>query len=88
VRTAPVDPVSLRADVTWVDEHVDENTVCIIGSACNYGYGTIDPIEELAEVALAHGTGCTSTAASAAGCSPSARSSATTSPSSTSGFGG
>jgi glutamate/tyrosine decarboxylase-like PLP-dependent enzyme len=57
VRTAPVDPVSLRADVTWVDEHVDENTVCIIGSACNYGYGTIDPIEELAEVALAHGTG-------------------------------
>jgi len=31
--------------------------VCIIGSACNYGYGTIDPIEELAEVALAHGTG-------------------------------
>ena len=24
---------------------IDENTIAIIGSACNYGYGTIDPIE-------------------------------------------
>jgi sphinganine-1-phosphate aldolase len=28
-----------------------------IGSACNYGYGTIDPIEELGELAIEHGIG-------------------------------
>jgi glutamate/tyrosine decarboxylase-like PLP-dependent enzyme len=44
-------------DVSWVDDHVDENTVAVIGSACNYGYGTIDPIEELSELALRKGVG-------------------------------
>ena len=29
----------------------------IIGSACNYGYGTVDPIDELSEIAVAHGVG-------------------------------
>ena len=29
------------------------DTVAVIGSACNYGYGTIDPIAELGELALA-----------------------------------
>ena len=29
----------------------------IIGSACNYGYGTIDPIEELSDLALERGVG-------------------------------
>ena len=24
---------------------IDENTIAIVGSACNYGYGTIDPID-------------------------------------------
>ena len=31
--------------------------IAIIGSACNYGYGTIDPIAELAELALDRGVG-------------------------------
>jgi glutamate/tyrosine decarboxylase-like PLP-dependent enzyme len=44
-------------DTDWVDAHIDENTVAIIGSACNYGYGTIDPIAELSAIALRHGVG-------------------------------
>ena len=31
---------------------IDDQTIAIVGSACNYGYGTIDPIDELAELAL------------------------------------
>ena len=57
LRRAPVDPVTTKVDVAWVDEHVDSDTVALIGSACNYGYGTIDPIAELGQVALAHGIG-------------------------------
>jgi sphinganine-1-phosphate aldolase len=28
-----------------------------VGSACNYGYGTVDPIDQLSDVALEHGIG-------------------------------
>ena len=31
--------------------------MAIIGSACNYGYGTIDPIDELSALALERGVG-------------------------------
>ena len=57
LRRAPVDPVTTRVDVDWVRDHADERTVALIGSACNYGYGTIDPIVELGEVALERGIG-------------------------------
>ena len=57
VRVAPVDPVTTQVDLEWVESHIDADTVALIGSACNYGYGTIDPIEELGELALKHGTG-------------------------------
>jgi glutamate/tyrosine decarboxylase-like PLP-dependent enzyme len=40
-----------------VAAQVDDHTVAIMGSACNYGYGTIDPIEALAEIALDRGVG-------------------------------
>jgi len=36
---------------------VDDQTVALIGSACNYGYGTIDPISDLSDVALERGVG-------------------------------
>ncbi len=52
MRIAPVDPQSAQVDLSWVRDHVDANTVALIGSACNYGYGTIDPITELGELAL------------------------------------
>ena len=57
VRKAPIDPQSTEVDVDWVRDHVDGQTIALIGSACNYGYGTIDPIEQLSEVALEHGIG-------------------------------
>ncbi len=57
LRIATVDPVTVQADVDAVRALIDDNTVAIIGSACNYGYGTIDPIEELAAMALHRGVG-------------------------------
>ena len=57
MRIAPVDPVTTLVDVDWVADHVDENTVALIGSACNYGYGTVDPITELGALALERGGG-------------------------------
>lgn len=43
---------SFTADVEALFEHVDENTVLIVGSAYNFPYGVIDPIEELSNRAL------------------------------------
>ncbi len=57
VRNVPVDPVTLQVDTEWVADHIDDNTVAFVGSACNYGYGTIDPIEKLSDIALEHGIG-------------------------------
>ena len=57
LRRAPVDPVTTEVDVDWVAENVDDQTVALIGSACNYGYGTVDPIAALSDVALEHGVG-------------------------------
>ena len=52
-----MDPATTLVDVQWVDNHIDDQTIAIIGSACDYGYGTIDPIAELSELALKHGVG-------------------------------
>ncbi len=57
VRNAPVDPETTLVDVDWVREHIDDDTVALVGSACNYGYGTIDPISELSDLALERGIG-------------------------------
>jgi glutamate/tyrosine decarboxylase-like PLP-dependent enzyme len=57
VRRAPVDPQTTLVDVDWVADHVDDSTVAVIGSACNYGYGTVDPISALSDVALDRGIG-------------------------------
>jgi len=57
LRRAPVDPATTEVDVDWVRDHVDDQTVALIGSACNYGYGTVDPISALSDIALARGIG-------------------------------
>jgi sphinganine-1-phosphate aldolase len=57
MKIAPVDPVTLQVDLDWVRANVDDNTVALIGSAPNYGYGTIDPIAELGAIALEHQVG-------------------------------
>ncbi|MGA2473820.1 MAG: pyridoxal-dependent decarboxylase [Acidimicrobiales bacterium] len=57
LRRAPVDPVTTQVDVDWVRDHTDDQTVALIGSACNYGYGTVDPISDLSDLALERGIG-------------------------------
>lgn len=57
LRVAPVDPTTATVDVDAVAALMDDNTIAIIGSACNYGYGTVDPIPELGALALSRGAG-------------------------------
>lgn len=57
VVVAPTDPVTTQVDVDFVRDSVTDDTVVIIGSACNYPYGTIDPIAALSEIALEKGVG-------------------------------
>jgi glutamate/tyrosine decarboxylase-like PLP-dependent enzyme len=40
-----------------VRKHITDRTAVLVGSACNYGYGTIDPIEQLSQLAVEHGIG-------------------------------
>jgi glutamate/tyrosine decarboxylase-like PLP-dependent enzyme len=56
-RRVPVDPETTKADVAKMAAAIDEHTIAMVGSACNYGYGTIDPIEELGALALDRGIG-------------------------------
>ena len=55
VRRAPVDPETTLVDVAWVRDNIDDQTIGMVGSACNYGYGTIDPIAELSDLAVEKG---------------------------------
>ena len=57
MRNAPVDPVSTQVDVAAMAALIDGQTIAIVGSACNYGYGTVDPIPELSDLALERGIG-------------------------------
>ncbi|MBI2422933.1 MAG: aspartate aminotransferase family protein [Candidatus Hydrogenedentes bacterium] len=54
---APTDPVSTQVDFDFVQDHINANSVALVGSAGNYPYGTIDNIEGLSELALQHGIG-------------------------------
>jgi sphinganine-1-phosphate aldolase len=57
LRQAPVDPDTTLVDVDAVAGLIDDDTVAIIGSACNYGYGTVDPMPALSDLALDRGVG-------------------------------
>jgi glutamate/tyrosine decarboxylase-like PLP-dependent enzyme len=54
---APVDYGTTRVDLDFVREHINANTIALVGSAGNYPYGTLDPIEGLSDLALEHGVG-------------------------------
>jgi sphinganine-1-phosphate aldolase len=54
--TTPVDGDG-RALVPAVADAIDDDTVLVVGSAPNFPYGTVDPIEELSAVAAERGTG-------------------------------
>lgn len=57
LRRGPCDPQTTQADVDWIRDHIDDQTIGFMGSACNYGYGTIDPIEAMSELAVEKGVG-------------------------------
>lgn len=57
LRRAPVDPATTTVDPGDVAALIDDNTIAVVGSACNYGYGTIDPIADLGQLALERGIG-------------------------------
>src|SRR4029077_20299776 len=56
-RRVPIDPATTLADVEAMANLIDDNTIAMVGSACNYGYGTVDPIEEMSDLALERGIG-------------------------------
>ena len=57
LRRAPVDPETTKADLDAVESLIDDQTIAMVGSACNYGYGTIDPIGEMGAMARQRGIG-------------------------------
>jgi len=57
LRRVAVDPVTTLVDPAEMAAHIDENTIAMIGSAGNYGYGTVDPIEALSTLAVERGIG-------------------------------
>ena len=53
----PVALPDFRADPQAVEAQINENTVAIVGSAGNYPYGLIDPLDKLSDIALKHDIG-------------------------------
>jgi glutamate/tyrosine decarboxylase-like PLP-dependent enzyme len=53
----PVSEPDFRVDPAAVEERISPNTIAIVGSAGNYPYGLIDPLEALSDIALKHDIG-------------------------------
>jgi glutamate/tyrosine decarboxylase-like PLP-dependent enzyme len=53
----PVAEPDFRVDPQALEAHINVNTVAIVGSAGNYPYGLIDPLEELSDIAVKHKIG-------------------------------
>lgn len=49
--------LNMEVDVRHMKSLIDRNTIAIVGSCCQYAHGTIDPIEELAEIAAKRNIG-------------------------------
>eukprot|EP01064_Diplonema_japonicum_P002829 TRINITY_DN1181_c9_g1_i1.p1 TRINITY_DN1181_c9_g1~~TRINITY_DN1181_c9_g1_i1.p1 ORF type:complete len:553 (+),score=123.64 TRINITY_DN1181_c9_g1_i1:71-1660(+) len=54
---APVDPATQRMSVALTKPFINKNTICIYASAPTFIHGVVDPIEELASLAVEHGIG-------------------------------
>jgi sphinganine-1-phosphate aldolase len=57
LRIAPLVPSTAQVDLEAVAGLIDDQTIVILGSASNYGYGTIDDIAALGQLALSRGVG-------------------------------
>jgi Glutamate decarboxylase and related PLP-dependent proteins len=57
MRRVGVDPETTQVRPEDAAKLIDDQTIAIVGSAGTYGYGTIDPISELGELALERGVG-------------------------------
>jgi len=54
---APTPAPDFRVDLNAVKRLINTKTVALVGSAGNYPYGLIDPLEDLSDLALKHGLG-------------------------------
>jgi len=52
-----LDSKTMQVDVKAVERAITKNTIMIVGSAPNYPYGSVDPIEQLAAIAQKRGIG-------------------------------
>jgi len=50
-----VDPITLRADVADARAKMTSDVILVVGSAPSYAHGVVDPIPELAALAMEHG---------------------------------
>ncbi|MFX0041898.1 MAG: pyridoxal phosphate-dependent decarboxylase family protein [Candidatus Hodarchaeota archaeon] len=53
----PVDKETHQADVKAMEKAITENTILLVGSACDFPRGVVDPISELAAIAQSRGLG-------------------------------
>jgi sphinganine-1-phosphate aldolase len=53
----PVDKDSQRANVTAMEKEINKNTILLVGSACDFPRGVVDPISELGDLAEVHKIG-------------------------------
>jgi len=53
----PVDDQTHRADVTAMEKALNDNTILMVGSACDFPRGVVDPISNLAAIAQSCGIG-------------------------------
>ena len=53
----PVSAPDFRVDPAAVEAEINDNTAAIVGSAGNYPYGLIDPLDKLSDIALKHNIG-------------------------------
>jgi len=48
---------AMEIDLKHMKSLIDGNTIAIVGSCCQYSHGTIDPIEDMAKIALSKNIG-------------------------------
>eukprot|EP01147_Barroeca_monosierra_P005388 gene5388-7135_t len=57
LRRVPEDQTTRKADVHAMARCIDSNTIALVGSCPQYPHGAVDPIEDLARLALKHDIG-------------------------------